>query len=145
MVRDCSEPEKTRQYLDEEGTTKESYVPKDDIVAEELYKMGISPGINYEKYKNIPVSVTGDNVVQGITGFENANLRPLLMENITKSGYKVPTPIQQNSIPIIMAGRDLMACAQTGSGKTAAFLIPIIHRLTNGRRCSRFISNLCIV
>ena len=72
--------------------------------------------------------MTGDNVVQAVTAFENANLRPMLMENITKSGYKVPTPIQKNSIPIIMAGRDLMACAQTGSGKTAAFLIPIIHR-----------------
>jgi len=129
MQRDCSEPEKTRQYVDEEGNTKESYVPKDDIVAEELFKLGITSGINFSKYENIPVSVTGDNIVQAVSSFENANLRPLLMENITKSGYKVPTPIQKNSIPIIMAGRDLMACAQTGSGKTAAFLIPIIHRL----------------
>jgi len=129
MVRDCPEPEKTRQYVDEEGNTKESYVPKDDIGAEELYKLGITSGINFGKYENIPVSVTGDNVVQAVDAFENANLRPMLMENITKSGYKIPTPIQKHSIPIIMAGRDLMACAQTGSGKTAAFLIPIIHRL----------------
>jgi len=95
----------------------------------ELHKLVIPTGINYCKYENIPVSVTGDNVVQAVNAFENANLRPMLMENITKSGYKVPTPIQKHSIPIIMAGRDLMACAQTGSGKTAAFLIPVIHRL----------------
>ena len=80
-------------------------MPKDDIGAEELYKLVIPTGINFGKYENIPVSVTGDNVVQAVNAFENANLRPMLMENITKSGYKAPTPIQKHSIPIIMAGR----------------------------------------
>lgn len=51
------------------------------------------------------------------------------MENVTRSNYKVPTPIQKNGMPVIAAGRDLMACAQTGSGKTAAFLLPILSSL----------------
>ena len=80
------------------------------------------------RYENIPVAVTGENKPKEITQFAAAGLRPLLMENVTKSGYRVPTPVQKNAIPIIMAGRDLMACAQTGSGKTAAFLLPIIHK-----------------
>ena len=114
--------------MDEEGKTQESYVPKEDVVAEELYKLGISSGINFGKYENIPVKVTGEGEPTPLTSFSSAGLRPMLMENVTKSGYKVPTPVQKNAIPIIMAGRDLMACAQTGSGKTAAFLLPIIHK-----------------
>merc|ERR1719470_141331 len=115
MVRECTEEETTRQWVDEEGKTQESYVPKADVVAEELFKLGISSGINFGKYENIPVSVTGDNKPEPLTAFSAAGLRPMLMENVTKSGYRVPTPVQKNSIPIIMAGRDLMACAQTGS------------------------------
>ncbi|KAH8283533.1 hypothetical protein KR018_005038, partial [Drosophila ironensis] len=61
--------------------------------------------------------------------FEEAGLRGIIAENVGKSGYKVPTPIQKVSIPVINEGRDLMACAQTGSGKTAAFLLPILSKL----------------
>lgn len=61
--------------------------------------------------------------------FDDAGLRGIVFENVVKSGYKVPTPIQKVSIPVIADGRDLMACAQTGSGKTAAFLLPILSKL----------------
>lgn len=73
--------------------------------------------------------MTGENVPPAIKKFDAANLRSSLLENITKSGYTVPTPIQKVSIPVITEGRDLMACAQTGSGKTAAFLLPILNSI----------------
>ena len=104
-------------------------LPAPDAPVEELFKLGISTGINFDSYLDIEVKQTGKNEVAEIKTFEEANLRPLLMENIQKSGYKTPTPIQKNGIPIILNGRDMMGCAQTGSGKTAAFLIPIVNSL----------------
>jgi len=129
MVRECTEEEQTRTYTDAEGVEKEVYIPAPDAPIEELFKLGISAGLNFDSYKNIPVKVTGKQKVVPIKTFEEANLRPLLMENIQKSGYKVPTPIQTNGIPIVLGGNDMMGCAQTGSGKTAAFLIPIVNSL----------------
>jgi superfamily II DNA/RNA helicase len=61
--------------------------------------------------------------------FKGFGLDEKIMEAISYMGYKVATPIQQQAIPLIMQGRDLIACAQTGSGKTAAFILPVLHHL----------------
>jgi len=61
--------------------------------------------------------------------FENFNLDPGIMEGIREQGYTTPTPIQLESIPSIMQGRDIIGLAQTGTGKTAAFVLPVLHRL----------------
>jgi superfamily II DNA/RNA helicase len=62
--------------------------------------------------------------------FEALNLHPGILKAIKAAGYVTPTPIQQQGIPIIQSGRDLRASAQTGTGKTASFLLPAINRLT---------------
>lgn len=70
--------------------------------------------------------------------FDSFKLDPRIMSNVRALGYQTPTPIQHQSIPSIVAGQDLMGLAQTGTGKTAAFALPIIQRLLTGpRRCIR--------
>ncbi|NKI35560.1 DEAD/DEAH box helicase [Wenzhouxiangella sp. XN79A] len=65
--------------------------------------------------------------------FEPLGLRAELLRAIDAQGFTSPTPIQQRSIPVIMEGRDIMASAQTGTGKTAAFALPTLQRLADGR------------
>lgn len=90
---------------------------------------GMNTGINFEKYNDIPVEMSGNNCVDPITSFGESGLHARLVKNIKLAKYSTPTPVQKNAIPIIKAERDLMACAQTGSGKTAAFLVPTIDRM----------------
>ena len=70
--------------------------------------------------------------------FDSFNLHPLILANVQALGYKTPTPIQQQSLPSVLQGKDVMGLAQTGTGKTAAFALPIIQRLLEGpRSCVR--------
>lgn len=61
--------------------------------------------------------------------FESLNLHPSIIKAVQTLGYTTPTPIQQQAIPELIAGHDVMASAQTGTGKTAAFMLPALHRL----------------
>jgi ATP-dependent RNA helicase DDX3X len=69
-------------------------------------------GINFEKYDDIPVEATGAGVPEPVTAFTSPPLDPVLLENIGYARYTTPTPVQKYSVPIVAAGRDLMACAQ---------------------------------
>jgi ATP-dependent RNA helicase RhlE len=66
--------------------------------------------------------------------FTTLHLHPNLLKGIRELGFTRPTPVQTEAIPAAMAGQDVLACAQTGSGKTAAFLLPILHRLMDKPR-----------
>ncbi|XP_033979559.1 ATP-dependent RNA helicase DDX3X-like isoform X2 [Trematomus bernacchii] len=86
-------------------------------------------GINFEKYDDIPVEATGSNCPPHIDTFHDVDMGEIIMANIAMSRYDHPTPVQKHAIPIIKSKRDLMACAQTGSGKTAAFLLPVLSQI----------------
>ncbi|SCU82855.1 LADA_0C08328g1_1 [Lachancea dasiensis] len=85
-----------------------------------------SSGINFDHYDDIPVEASGNEVPEPISEFTSPPLDSLLLDNIMKARFTKPTPVQKYSVPIIAAKRDLMACAQTGSGKTGGFLFPVL-------------------
>ncbi|TIA87848.1 hypothetical protein E3P81_03798 [Wallemia ichthyophaga] len=97
-----------------------------DLFGEPGDPLNSSTGINFEKYAAIPVEAKGHGVPDPITEFTNPPIDPHLIENIRFARYTTPTPVQKYSVPIVGSGRDLMACAQTGSGKTGGFLFPIL-------------------
>jgi ATP-dependent RNA helicase RhlE len=71
---------------------------------------------------------------RGHMSFNSFDLHPDLLRGVKELGFQRPTPIQTDAIPPAAAGKDVLACAMTGSGKTAAFLLPIAHRLMEKRR-----------
>jgi len=110
-----------------------TYVPEPEASVDDLYTKGCNMGINFKKYFDIPVNVSGPNYDKKVlNSFADANLHPVVRKNVEKCKYEKPTPVQQHAMPILDAGRDLMACAQTGSGKTAAFLLPIFSKIIEG-------------
>uniref|UniRef100_A0A7N4PF35 RNA helicase n=1 Tax=Sarcophilus harrisii TaxID=9305 RepID=A0A7N4PF35_SARHA len=103
-------------------------LPPSDRLEQELFSGG-NTGINFEKYDDIPVEATGNNCPPHIESFSDVEMGEIIMGNIELTRYTRPTPVQKHAIPIIKEKRDLMACAQTGSGKTAAFLLPILSQI----------------
>jgi len=87
-------------------------------------------GINFDAYEDIPVETSGHDCPPHVEKFEELDLGEALLANIRRCKYTKPTPVQRYAIPIGLAGRDMMACAQTGSGKTAAFCFPMIAGLS---------------
>src|SRR5215472_16538722 len=71
-----------------------------------------------------------------LTQFTDLGLAKPLLRALADEGYSTPTPIQAQAIPGVLAGRDLLGIAQTGTGKTAAFALPILHRLAGDRRAA---------
>ena len=69
--------------------------------------------------------------------FNTFDFHPHVAAGVTAARYKTPTPIQAQAIPLVMQGHDLVGLAQTGTGKTAAFVLPILHRLMQGGRRQR--------
>ena len=108
-----------------------AYMPQTTPESQLFARQG-SAGIKFDQYDNIHVETSGHGSDQmpvlqhfgDLVGLPN-----FLSRNITLMRYERPTPIQSHALPTALNGRDLMCCAQTGSGKTCAFLLPVVIRL----------------
>ncbi|CAG5120279.1 unnamed protein product [Candidula unifasciata] len=130
VCQKCNTPRpESSSVLDKNGKPQEYIPPAPSDKEEDIFSGAVQKGTNFDKYDDIPVEVSGRDQCGLIYSFEDANLHPTFLKNLQLANYEKPTPIQKYSIPVISAGRDLMACAQTGSGKTAAFLLPVLTAL----------------
>ncbi|KAH9383081.1 hypothetical protein HPB48_023811 [Haemaphysalis longicornis] len=128
MAKDCTNEPVPR--LGPDGKPMEApYVPPSLPTDEESLFSTISTGINFDKYDQIPVEVSDAQFRTPFNTFAEMGLCGLLLQNLERAKYIKPTPVQKYAVKIALGGRDLMACAQTGSGKTAAFMLPILHTL----------------
>ncbi|KAJ4729601.1 DEAD-box ATP-dependent RNA helicase [Melia azedarach] len=83
--------------------------------------------------RKLEINVKGNVVPAPILSFSSCNLPQKLLQNIEAAGYEMPTPVQMQSIPAALIGKSLLVSADTGSGKTASFLVPVISRCANFR------------
>ncbi|KAL3615903.1 DEAD-box ATP-dependent RNA helicase 37 [Castilleja foliolosa] len=114
------------------GMAREANPFGDDVDTDPGFGALENTGINFDAYDDIPVETSGINVPPPVNTFAEIDLGEALNLNIRRCKYTKPTPVQRYAIPISIGGRDLMACAQTGSGKTAAFCFPIISGIMKG-------------
>ncbi|KAM5476917.1 putative RNA helicase [Microsporum audouinii] len=105
--------------------------PPNEELEQMLFKDEYIPRVGklLENLRQIKVTAETTERPDPIKSFDEAGLHPIMLNNIKLCGYVVPTPVQAYCIPAVMTGHDLIAVAQTGSGKTAAFLIPVLSRL----------------
>ncbi|KAG0050790.1 DEAD-box ATP-dependent RNA helicase [Gryganskiella cystojenkinii] len=111
----------------------EASAPSNPKMEEELFgpENRIQTGVHFDKRnRTSQVRLKGGPANhEPITDFRQVDLHPTIIDNVMRMQYSKPTPIQRNAIPLIQGGYDLLACAQTGSGKTAAYLLPILSKV----------------
>ncbi|KAL5002475.1 P-loop containing nucleoside triphosphate hydrolase protein [Aspergillus recurvatus] len=105
--------------------------PENPHLEEQLFRSEFinRTGLKIGNLQNIEVVAESHERPSPIKSFDDAGLHPVMRQNIRLCGYEFPTPIQAYAIPAVLTAHDLIAIAQTGSGKTAAFLIPVLSQL----------------
>ncbi|KAI2650347.1 putative ATP-dependent RNA helicase DDX59 [Labeo rohita] len=111
--------------------TEQSYTYKEDVFISELTEEQV------QRVKTeLAIVTAGTEVCRPIVEFEHCNFPTALRLNLKKAGYEAPTPIQMQMVPVGLTGRDVIATADTGSGKTVAFLLPVVMHALQSQTAS---------
>ncbi|KAL8804588.1 MAG: hypothetical protein Q9200_005770 [Gallowayella weberi] len=105
--------------------------PEDKELEKMLFQADekMEAGDQLKKLTNITVNVESETSIKPIINFDDAGLHPIVRANVKRCGFEIPTPIQAYCLPAVLKNLDVIGIAQTGSGKTAAYLIPTISKL----------------
>ncbi|GMT28700.1 hypothetical protein PFISCL1PPCAC_19997, partial [Pristionchus fissidentatus] len=129
-----------------------THVPEDyENNKDALFAEHIEKGTMFDKFFDQKVELSlgsgtklSEDQVHKLESFEELGFAALMATNVEKAGYSKPTPIQKYAMKNILEGKDLMACSQTGSGKTAAFLLPIMSKLMKDGDLSNMAESTCM-
>ena len=120
-------------------------VPADEPVAAAPVDAGPSEGTVAEDANDaLPSDVEPPEPAPPEDGFGDLGLSPEIVQAVTEKGYRIPTPIQAQAIPTILMGRDVLGCAQTGTGKTGSFVLPMLDILSGSRARARMPRSLIL-
>ncbi|NXR06137.1 DDX59 helicase, partial [Semnornis frantzii] len=125
----AKEKELTSDQLTTSESQTETYLDAPYFYKDHSFILGLQDEQIENLKLQLGIAVQGQQVPRPIVEFEHCGFPETLNDNLKKSGYEVPTPIQMQMIPVGLLGRDIVASADTGSGKTAAFLLPVIMKV----------------
>jgi len=134
--KDSGDGEKASEEEKEEDEDDEDGDDSDDDSEEEPEKKSFSRVEEVNAFRNaMQIKVSGSDIPNPITTFDDmqidTNVKSVVLRNIEESAWKEPTAIQMQAIPAMLSGRDVLAAAPTGSGKTAAFVVPVLSRVSS--------------
>jgi len=132
-IKNWSLKKKELKFVDHGQIEYEPFQKKFYIEAPEIRAMTDEEVAKYQEEELKGVKIHGQNCPKPIKKWTQCGLPEKVMKTLVKSGYETPFPVQCQTIPAIMSGRDLIACAKTGSGKTAAFVLPMLRHILGQR------------
>ncbi|KAI5464482.1 P-loop containing nucleoside triphosphate hydrolase protein [Mariannaea sp. PMI_226] len=125
---------RTYEWKDEYGDVGPKYPELELELFGETATRHERTGLDFSRIESIEVTQEGPVKIHPVRIFKDSGLHPVMLENVELCGFDSPTPIQKFTIPSILQGYDVIGIAQTGSGKTAAYLIPILSKLMGKAR-----------